>query len=471
MKLSFYNTFIPIQEEAKYLIYNSVSNALLVCDWELGERLFDAYESNRKVKSQELARGQRKLLLENGVLLKDEVNEEQVLRDIISDVHDKQIKQNSTFAITMNPTNLCNMGCVYCFEGVKIKGMEIKWDEDLIAKLNEIFDENHALKTLQVTWFGGEPLLKPAFIDKVSNLFIEFCKKRRLNYHAVIITNGTLLTREVWEMLVRNKIFRIQVSLDGAQTTHDRRRPLLGGKGTYSKILENLKSLPEEMALNIRIHGDKAVVQSLSQLLDDLESIGIWPQKAHRVGFTMVFKFAAKGGYVEDRELYFEQKEFYEELLKFRTLQYTKYNHWAQENKVKFAKVKARYPAPSISYCPTASNPNSIVIDDEGFVHKCWETVNNKSERLQTIAEFNPAEQKYEKWHLFEKFDDPYCHSCKFFPICEENCTIAHYDHRHVCTEWKFLLDYHLKRYYLEELKSGTVLKVPQNLKDNSISC
>ena len=56
----------------------------------------------------------------------------------------------------------------------------------------------------------------------------------------LLITNGYFFTPEVVEKLVEAKISEIQITLDGFRETHDIRRPLINGKGTFDTIIKNL---------------------------------------------------------------------------------------------------------------------------------------------------------------------------------------------------------------------------------------
>lgn len=104
------------------------------------------------------------------------------------------------------------------------KGTEIA-DQQLIADLKK----------------GGEPLLAVDTIDKLSTEFQSICKENHIQYFAGIITNGSLLTREIVKRLNELDVNFYQITVDGSKATHNQRRPLKGGGETYDLILKKIE--------------------------------------------------------------------------------------------------------------------------------------------------------------------------------------------------------------------------------------
>ena len=97
--------------------------------------------------------------------------------------------------------------------------------------------DKEGLEEINLTWYGGEPLIEYqrvlSLAQKINDLNIE------INENS-LITNGYFFTLDKIEALVRVGIRSIQITLDGIKETHDVRRPLLSGKGTFDKIISNL---------------------------------------------------------------------------------------------------------------------------------------------------------------------------------------------------------------------------------------
>ena len=107
--------------------------------------------------------------------------------------------------LTICPTMGCNFDCPYCFEDHGRGKMTPEVQDDVVA-LAERMIEAAGAKGLNVTWFGGEPLLAPDVIESLSKRLIALIEERGGTYTAGIITNGYLLTHENIDMLAAVKV-------------------------------------------------------------------------------------------------------------------------------------------------------------------------------------------------------------------------------------------------------------------------
>jgi uncharacterized protein len=134
-------------------------------------------------------------------------------------------------------TDQCNLCCTYCRGRV---GKEDDGSLDGLALDDDIpLDFSCDLDTLasflthdsdpSVTFYGGEPLLRPDLIATIME------RIPRVNYS--LHTNGTLLDQLPSSVLYRMR--SISVSLDGPESLTDRNR----GTGTYRKVMQNIRSI------------------------------------------------------------------------------------------------------------------------------------------------------------------------------------------------------------------------------------
>jgi uncharacterized protein len=133
-------------------------------------------------------------------------------------------------------TSDCNLQCKYCF-GESLDdfdedfGDDIDVDYDLPRKLNYdlalLKDFCRKDPECVLTFYGGEPLLG---IDKLRQIMDKVEPK-----HFMIQTNGLLLDQ--LEPKYVNRFHTILVSIDGQEELTDYYR----GKGTFRKVIENLK--------------------------------------------------------------------------------------------------------------------------------------------------------------------------------------------------------------------------------------
>jgi uncharacterized protein len=132
-------------------------------------------------------------------------------------------------------TDDCNLCCRYCrgkafLPGVSDKPGDLRIDTDLPAELDielEILYQFLASDPeAVVTFYGGEPLMRPDLIHRI----VKEAPVRRF----MMQTNGTMLHRIEPDVL--QKFETILVSVDGPEDLTDRNR----GKGVYGKVIENI---------------------------------------------------------------------------------------------------------------------------------------------------------------------------------------------------------------------------------------
>jgi uncharacterized protein len=128
-------------------------------------------------------------------------------------------------------------------------------------------DKLSIIKSLSVNWFGGEPLVGKQPLLTLSDAFIERCERASVRYSASITTNGYLLDENTCAQLRDRKVKSAQVSLDGPPEVHNRMRPLVGGRGTFWQIVENMKHAINYFGISVRINADKDNFRHTEELL------------------------------------------------------------------------------------------------------------------------------------------------------------------------------------------------------------
>ncbi len=113
----------------------------------------------------------------------------------------------------------CNMNCPYCMHMEHKKNAKIKPGMQFgLENSKRLFDdliENSPYHRLQITFSGGEPLV---FYEQYIKPMILYMREREKEFDKEVIldmfTNGTLLTREMFEFF-KSQNFRVGVSYDG----------------------------------------------------------------------------------------------------------------------------------------------------------------------------------------------------------------------------------------------------------------
>jgi uncharacterized protein len=142
---------------------------------------------------------------------------------------------------TIDLTEACNLACDYCFTwSKKHKRKTISYD--MATRIIDWWVPQTALnKNIQLSFWGGEPLLEWELMKKLVYYTNDLCKK--INYKPFEFggtTNGLLYTPDKVEWCVENQSL-FMVSLDGIQPVHDKHRKLPSGKGSWKIIDKNLR--------------------------------------------------------------------------------------------------------------------------------------------------------------------------------------------------------------------------------------
>ncbi|AEE94529.1 Radical SAM domain protein [Acidianus hospitalis W1] len=204
-------------------------------------------------------------------LKKGEVPEE--LKDIIEEgfsaTFDEFLQKfkKEVLEPTLVLTYRCNFDCVYCFQKAFRNNSSVS---DKVVRGFIKYVRTHANgRKVRVTYFGGEPLLELRRIKEISTQLSD------LKYSFSIVTNGSLLTRHVFDELKSLGLTHVQITLDGPREVHDKRRYFVGGKGSYDIILKNLKEIQDEVNVVLRVNIDVNNLDSFRDLLRDLKQNGI----------------------------------------------------------------------------------------------------------------------------------------------------------------------------------------------------
>lgn len=140
--------------------------------------------------------------------------------------------------ITLMLVQACNLACKYCYaqEGEYAdKGIMSK--EVALNAIDYLLENSGDTQELYITFFGGEPLLCFELIKEI----VAYCKiKEKIsgkNFKYSMTTNGTLLTDEINQFIIKNKISTM-ISIDGDIEQHDSKRYYKSGNGCYNVIMK-----------------------------------------------------------------------------------------------------------------------------------------------------------------------------------------------------------------------------------------
>jgi uncharacterized protein len=480
LKLSYYNHFIPHKDRNLYIVYNSFTNSMIELDWDNGLILSKLNSMEIHYLDIELI----ELLKTNGMIIPNELDEFVEVRKRANQQREKCEDLSSLFLV-LAPTNSCNMNCPYCFQGDKSQVVpEPKvLDEANIQAMKKLVTQAvykpHAtpIKRISVEWFGGEPLMKKNVMRDFSEFVIALADENNIEYNASIVTNGTLLNAETWELMHTCRVNHLQITIDGSEGMHNQVRMYLNGKGTYEKIMNNLSIMPAgRHTVTIRINGDREVFTQLDGLFDDLEARGLWPQRSREISFDWAPKFYNFLGFNQNKQVYYTSYEYQKSREDFAKLRLKKYNDWAVKNDLRTKGLRVAYPDFSDFYCTTVESPNSLSIDGGGYIHKCYNTINNAERRIQHMNDFDPSAPGMDHYKKFDKTQMPDCRTCKALPICEETCNMRFVDFAEskICSPWKYFMEERMiaiyEQNFADKQKAETELAPVMNRSGNLVT-
>lgn len=137
--------------------------------------------------------------------------------------------------------DFCNIRCGYCrdrdFDQGSRRIMSLSVLQALLGSLAHL-----PQSLVRMHWLGGEPTLAGIqFFQQVVDLQASWVTKQWLN---TIQTNGTLIDSR-WAEFFRAHEFKVGVSIDGTQESHDAERVNLVGHGSYEKAMNGVRILRE----------------------------------------------------------------------------------------------------------------------------------------------------------------------------------------------------------------------------------
>ena len=118
--------------------------------------------------------------------------------------------------LTLCLTHDCNLACTYCYAGAKRRDTMTRHVADTALE----FAIERTTETLQLGFFGGEPLMEWALLQYATEQAEAATKRSGIRLLPTVTTNATLLTEERAEWLGRTRFLR--GGLHGWQPGHAR---------------------------------------------------------------------------------------------------------------------------------------------------------------------------------------------------------------------------------------------------------
>lgn len=161
-----------------------------------------------------------------------------------SDIKDLEIPQRIQH-LTINVTQICNLGCAYCAAGGDGTYGEATTKisvEKTLPQLKYFIDKLDGKGTFNLTFLGGEPLLYPEGLRLLNNYLKLLTAGTEIQLSYNVITNGTLINPNTLAILKEMKA-HITISIDGKPEVQDRVRPMKNGQSSSAAAINGLRQL------------------------------------------------------------------------------------------------------------------------------------------------------------------------------------------------------------------------------------
>ncbi|MBI5778923.1 MAG: SPASM domain-containing protein [Planctomycetes bacterium] len=372
-------------------------------------------------------------LKDSGIIVDKETDEDKVLESWFDEIKFRPRPLHATILTTFK----CNFACTYCFEeGVKEQQtMDDQTADQVIAYLKHKAEEKQSPK-IRLMFYGGEPLMNPAAIIKIASALQQWTAEKGIKFSFGMITNGSLVRKDIIERLTPLGLTSIRITLDGDKEVHDRRRPYLDGRGSFETIMANIMSItgmevhPHTNSIGVGVkvelgaNFDRANIAGLHRLLDYLEQKGL-NKRIARVLFAPVVsrlgpspilspegRGKGEGGADRVRGITVEPVGCH------------KLSGELAEEGIKLEKelIQRGYRTPSsvkVNACPMTMDDSMLVIDPAGDIYKCEAFVGREQFCIGNVRErrFN---HRYAEFLALKPWKE--CGDCAYVPMCGGGC-------------------------------------------------
>lgn len=393
MKQSKYNCIL--QDNTGMVIYNAATDQLVALTPQLANIFNEGKAAPEKVKAQHAELYDH--LLQKGIFVCDDADEtEAYIRK-----REEYERSSGEYTITINPTLACNMSCWYCYESHKnMPAMSADVKQSVLLLIDKLLADNK-LKKLNLSFFGGEPLL---YFDKVVVDIVNHAKMQCKAFDAKLsihfTTNAYLLTDSVLKQLEGLDV-SFQITIDGGKQVHDSVRKTKGGEPTYARIVEHIhQTLSHGFPVGVRFNYTAKSIPSFIDVVKDFSHLQ--QEQKQLVNFTFQRVWQDNEGDASQVE---QQVEHIER---------------AFEQAGLFVNNAKSYIVP---YC-YADGVNTAVVNYNGDLFKCTArdfAPKSKEGTLAADGTLRWNERLRKRMSIRHGSDT--CLQCRIYPICHGGCS------------------------------------------------
>ena len=432
MKLEVSRYTLHTSAEEHHYLFNTLSGASLMLDDAQYATLSAVLDTEPEDRRSAAEKGIADLMLQSGLLVEAGTDE----LTAALEQYDDGRHATGRMSVVITPSLSCNMSCFYCYQDRKNTQRLSAGDIGAIVRfVGEGLQEDGSL---DVTWFGGEPLLEQDFIAAASRELIALAASRRARYAARVISNCYHLDAAAVAMLEACAVDRVQVTFDGPQESHDRvRRNFDRGtgasEGSFSRIVENLRIACGHFTVTARVNVTELNADRILELIDQLADAGLHEELAE-IYFAPAFSYKTTALTVS----YAPRSGVHLGIESFAQAEVLLLRHAAARGFTLRNPLRVGYTG-----C-LAVQENGFVIDANGEVKKCTNDVSRPETAFVSLRQGtgNLAAAYTAKYDAFRPENDAGCRECRLLPVCYSACPqrqmLSEEDRREKCPSHKY---------------------------------
>lgn len=261
---------------------------------------------------------------------------------------------------------------------------------------------------LDITFFGGEPLLEKDHIFYITDTLEEKAAHLRINYK--MSTNGTLITEPLMAQLMARRIFT-SLSLDGPPSIHDKHRPQAGGQSSSRKTIEAAKIMlrhnpctsascviSPDTAMHLADSVDYLFNLGFRYLITTLDYSADWTTKDFK---TLKKSYQQLADWYESKMLANERfyLSFFDERIRTRTFKPITAHERCHIGSRQFSIAPDGALYPCIQFVTTEGLPEYMIGHvSHGFDEACQAYITHCSEKEKSECNGCALEERCSKW-------------------------------------------------------------------------
>lgn len=321
-----------------------------------------------------------------------------------------QQQDASVLALCIAPTYSCNLMCPYCYEegrNASDKIMDAATQDSIVAFAQQAFGAE-PYERIEVQWYGGEPLLAPAAIERISKGLMGFCEERGLGFSANMVSNATRIGAEEAALLRECCVDNVLVTIDGPEAMHNQRRPARDGSNSFEAACDGIGNLIREyIDVMVVMNTDRANDPLFDELNEQLkERFGL---SAMRTKLNDYYGTFGNGRFSEPGFSLMDHREF----TNLQCSRFCEEVHAPQD----FANLLQPIPL----FC-RGQMERYYCIDAMGDVYKCDGRMGRTDHVLFSLADIASADDIPTGTAPVYPFDDDACVACALLPVCKGTC-------------------------------------------------